>query len=165
MDVTLGELRQAVINYLDNNVTISISEPVRTDGTEFKFTVTVTNASAAEGGVGLTNVRYLIQVRGPGSPLNAGIQVPSGGSSTGPHGESLDRNSWVEFFNFDPSDADLSYLQIGESQSISFTGSASFGNPNFALIARIQADPDLNSVFPRNYISAEGTVDSPGGSF
>jgi len=70
----------------------------------------------------------------------------------------------VEFFNFNPSDFNLSYLQIDESQSLTFNGNAihNFAS-GFRLIAKILADPDLNSVFPRNFPSKDGFyIVSPG---
>jgi hypothetical protein len=165
VNVTLGDLRHAVISYLTSKVSVSISSPVPTgQGLEFNFTVTVANTSEANGGVGLTNVRYQVEVETVASGI-ARILVPDGGSSIGPHGEPLNARSWVEFFNFDPSDTDLSYLQMGESHSLTFTGYVGQASETgFNLIANIQADPDINSVFPRNFTSSKGEISfsSPG---
>ncbi len=169
MDIILGDLRKAVISYLEHQVSISISNPVKdAAGSEFRFTVTVKNASEASGGVGLTNVRYQVQIAQtlgpPAIPPIPRIRVPSGGSSLGPHGEALSVGTLVEFFNFNPSDFNLSYLQIDESQSLTFNGNAihNFAS-GFRLIAKILADPDLNSVFPRNFPSKDGFyIVSPG---
>jgi len=155
VNIMLGDLRQAVRNYLMTKVTVSVSDLVRsTEGYEFTFTVTAANASEGNGGIGLTNMRYQVQVKANGQ---VSLRVPGGGSSIGAHGESLGTGSWVEFFNFNPSDANLSYLQIGGSNSLTFTGLAA-GPPwpvSVDLTASFQADPDINSVFPRNLNSSK----------
>jgi hypothetical protein len=167
MATLLGDLRQATINYLKENVTIAISLFFRSDfqqPQQFGFTVKFTNTAAADGGIGLVNVRYQVQLN-PGSyqpPSLPTLIVPSGGSSRGARGEELNIGIGTDFFDFQPSDQNLAYLQIGESQSITFYGTAD-RNPEatFSVFVGIQADPDLNSIFPRNYTSAR--VERSGG--
>lgn len=162
MTTLLGDLRKATIDYLRNKLTITISEAQRTDPEQqpdqFGFTVTVTNTSEADGGIGLTHVRYQVQLN-PGSfppfPFLPGLIVPSGGPSFGARGEALEIGISTEFFDFQPSDENLAYLQMGESQSISFLGIARRNDSaTLSLFVGIQADPDLNSIFPRNFTSA-----------
>lgn len=160
MATVLGDLRQATIDYLENNVTIDISPPVKPEALpppQFEFTVRVTNTAQEEGGIGLVNVRYQVQLN-PGSyplPNLPLLIVPSGGSSIDANGRGLRIGISTDFFDFRPSDRNLSYLQMGESQSITFNGTANNNSQaTFSLFVRIQADPDLNSIFPRNFTSA-----------
>lgn len=160
MTTLLGDLRQATINYLEQNVKVTISLPFRSDQLQpqqFGFTVEVKNTAEAAGGIGLVNVRYQVRLNPDTYPLPflPWLIVPSGGSSKGAGGEKLTIGIGTDFFDFQPSDQNLAYLQMGESQSITFHGEAR-RNPNatFSLSAGIQADPDLNSIFPRNYTSA-----------
>lgn len=158
MTTLLGDLRQATKDYLEDKVTIAIFDVFRTNIQlqEFEFTVKITNTSEANGGIGLVNVRYQVQLR-PGSypPPPPSLIVPSGGSSLGPGGQELPIGIGTDFFDFQPSDENLAYLQMGESQSIKFQGTAPRSDvATFSLFVGIQADPDLNSIFPRNFTSA-----------
>jgi hypothetical protein len=155
MTINLPDLPQAVRAYLDTKVAIQVSEftPAAGDsinpGETFTFSVRVTNASAANGGVALTNVRYHVLV----SNANVTVRVPTGGSSLDGSGQPIEANDDVRFFNFNPAgNLGLSYLQLGETQSLMVTGTAGT-NPaggTSAITARIEADPDINALFPRN---------------
>jgi hypothetical protein len=162
MAVNLPDLPQAVRAYLDTKVTVTVSALTPSvgqfvnPGETFTFNVTATNASAPNGGIALTNVRYQISV---GNANIVRIRVPNTGTAIDAQGQPIDPNSEVGFFTFNPSGDDPSYLQIGETDSLSLTGRA---GPNSAggtttIVARIQGDPDINALFPRNENSTSGT--------
>lgn len=160
MPINLPDLPQAVIAYITSRVTVTVGAVVPTTGQvlnpgeTFTFRVTASNAPAP-GGIALTNVRYRVSVN-PAS--GARIRVPGAGTAIDEHGQPIAPNSNVVFFNFNPSGEDPSYLQIGETDSLPpITGTA---GPNPGLItitARIEADPDINSLFPRNFPSSAGS--------
>jgi hypothetical protein len=161
MPINLPDLPQAVRAYLDTRVAVTVSALTPTGqvinpGETFTFSVTATNASAANGGVALTNVRYQVSV---GNANVARIRVPSTGTAIDGQGLPIAPNSEVGFFTFNPSGVDPSYLQIGEGDSISLTGRAgtSQAGGTTTITARIQADPDINALFPRNENSTAGT--------
>jgi len=151
--INLPDLPQAVVAYITSRVTVTVGAVVPTTGQvlnpgeTFTFRVTAHNAPAPNG-IALTNVRYRVSVN-PAS--GATIRVPSAGTAIDGHGQPIAPNSNVVFFNFNPSGEDPSYLQIGEADSLPpITGTA---GPNPGLItitARIEADPDINALFPRN---------------
>jgi hypothetical protein len=159
--INLPDLPQAVRAYLDTRVTVTVSALTPTGqvinpGETFTFSVTATNASAPNGGIALTNVRYQVSV------VNASvarIRVPSTGTAIDAQGQPIAPNSEVGFFTFNPSGEDPSYLQIGETDSLSLTGRAgpSPAGGSTSIRARIQADPDINALFPRNENSTQGS--------
>jgi hypothetical protein len=159
--INLSDLRQAVIDYLNNKVTVVVSQLTPASGNvigpgeKFTFSVTVTNASAANGGIALNNVRYVVSV---GNANVATIRVPSDGTALDGAGHPINANADVGFFNYDPSGDDLSYLQIGESDSIRLSGTAGTNSAggNTTITARILADPDIYELFPRNERSTAG---------
>jgi len=143
-----------VILYIETKIAVSVSDltPVP-EGFAFTFVVTATNASVAEGGIALRNVRYQVRVL-----LGGGVRVvvPSAGASIDGHGHPIAANSQVEFFSFDPSDANLSFLQPGGSHGITVTGVRPPGEGGFNIAASILADPDIDNLFPRNFRSSIG---------
>jgi hypothetical protein len=156
MAVILSELRTAVIDYLATKVNIEVPAIQPASGTglspgeTFTFSVTATNASRANGGIGLTAVRYQVEVfLGAG---NANIRVPTGGSAIDGSGNPLPVGAEVDFFEFDPSGNDTSNLSPGESDVLVFSGRATGGGAA-AIRARILADPDINDILPRNFPS------------
>jgi hypothetical protein len=164
VSINLPDLPAAVEAYVRKEVTISVSHatPLKGDvvnaNEEFKFSVTAKNTPAPNG-IALANVRYVVSVD-PAS--GAKVRVPSGGTAIDGQGHPINPNSDVTFFNFDPSgDGDSSYLDVGQAHSLAVTGTA---GPNPGIIpisARIQADPDINALFPRNYESAPGNKGIP----
>ncbi len=164
MAINLRDLPQAVRDYLDNKVTVTVSALQPANGLAinpnetFTFVVSVTNATAAAGGIALANVRYELLI----SPPNvAKLLVPTGGSATasGSGDEPLPPNAEVTTFIFSPSGADPSSLQVGETDSLTFAGKAgsSQAGGGASISARIRADVDLNELFPRNESSAAGS--------
>jgi hypothetical protein len=151
MAIQLPELRQAVINYIDSKVAVELLSIVPGPGAgtainpndEFRFTVRVTNA--AVGGIALTNLRYHISVTD-----RAKVRVPSAGTSRDAGGNPIAAGAMVSFFNFDPTDPNLSFLGIGEQQNQTFSGKIGASPGAVTLSARIEADPDINELFPRN---------------
>lgn len=161
MAVNLPDLPQAVRAYLDTKVTVTVSAltpvgQVINPGETFTFSVTATNASAPNGGIALTNVRYQVSV---GNANVARIRVPSTGTAIDAQGQPIAPNSEVGFFTFNPSGPDPSYLQIGEADALTLTGRAGTNQAGgtTTITARIQGDPDINALFPRNENSAAGT--------
>jgi hypothetical protein len=163
MAINLPDLPQAVRAYLDGKVTVTVSAPTPSGGTHigpgetFTFRVNVVNASAANGGILLTNVRYSIRVEHP-NVLK--IKVPTTGSSLDGSGAPIDSgDDPVGFLEFNPFSSDLSTLQIGETDGFTFTGIAgkNLAGGTTAITAKILADPDINALFPRNEDSTSGT--------
>lgn len=156
MAIILAELREAVITYLATKVNIDVS-PIRpasgtglSPGESFTFSVTATNASRGNDGVGLSAVRYQVEVTVGAGVAN--VIVPTGGSAIGAGGNALQAGAAVDFFEFDPSGNDQSYLAPGESDVLVFSGRAT-GTGGAAIRAKILANPDLDDIFPRNFPS------------
>jgi hypothetical protein len=170
MTINLPDLPQAVRLYLDTKVSVSVGTIFPAGGTNvtpgetFFFRVTVTNATAVNGGIALSNVRYQIRVL---NPSVATLQVPpsSVGSAIGGGGSALNPGDFVGFFELNPSSTDLSYLEIGESppDGITFHGKAGSGSAGgtTTITARILANPDINALFPQNENSGTATRDLP----
>ncbi|MGY1670802.1 hypothetical protein [Geodermatophilus sp. SYSU D00710] len=125
-------------------------------GETFTFKVRVANATAADGGIILTNVRYSIRVPNPNVIK---IRVPSSGTSLDGSGNPISAGSEVGFFEFNPASPDISILQIGETDEFTFTGRAGSGpaGGSTTIVAKILADPDINALFPRNEDSSLAT--------
>jgi hypothetical protein len=155
MSINLPDLPQAVRAYLNGKVTVTVSSLTPASGSSinpgetFSFSVNVSNASGANGGIALTNVRYQIRVANPNVIR---IRVPSAGTSLDSSGQPIAANSEVGFLEFNPSSPDTSYLQIGETDSLSFTGRAGSNQQggSTTISAKILANPDINALFPRN---------------
>jgi hypothetical protein len=164
--INLPDLPQAVRAYLDTKVNVTVelrpdNGPIVNQGEGCHILVNVRNASAGDGGIALTNVRYQVSVK---DPTLAKFFVPgqSAGTAIDEHGQPLAAGALVGFFNWNPSDPDQSYLRIGEDTSpgIRFNGKVGAGAAGFTVLisARILADPDLNALFPRNENSTWGTT-------
>jgi hypothetical protein len=151
MAIQLPELRQAVIDYINSKVIVELRNIVPGPGAgtainpndEFRFTVRLTNANV--GGIALTNVRYHIGVTD-----RAKVRVPVAGTSRDGGGNPIAAGTMVDFFNFDPTDPNLSFLGRGEQQDQTFSGKIGASAGAVTLRARIEADPDINELFPRN---------------
>jgi hypothetical protein len=162
--INLPDLPQAVRAYLDTKVAVTVE--VNQDVGEVinpleacYIRVNVSNASVGNGGIALTNVRYQVLVNDP-SVVQFYVPQQLAGRSIDEHGQYLVPGRLVGFFNFDPSDPDVSYLRIGENTSYRFNGRIVTGAGGFtaAVSVRILADPDLNALFPRNENSTWGTT-------
>jgi hypothetical protein len=160
--INLPDLPRAVRDYLDNKVIVTIDlkqdvSQVLNPGEPCYILVSVKNASAANGGIALANVRYQVSVANP-DVVKFFVPPLSRGTTIDGQGHPIAADALVGFFTFDPTDADQSYLRIGEATSIRFNGRT---GPNSAggstsITARIQADPDINALFPRNENSSAG---------
>jgi len=168
MAINLPDLPHAVNAYLDTKVKVTVRDihPSSGSGTvinpndTFTFNVHVANASAANGGVALTNLRYQVSIHpATGSHEDASIQVPSGRTAIDGSGHPIGVGTFVKFFTFNPSGDVPSYLDVGGVHAIQITGKASPGaaGGNAIITANIQADPDINALFPRNGNSTGGT--------
>ena len=155
MAINLSELPAAMIQYLLTKVDIDITVedlipgPPINPGDTFNIRMRVKNASSTDDGIALTNVRYELSMSTKGI---AQIRVPGAGTAIDGSGNPIPANTWVEFLTFNPSAPDPSYLSVGESDSLLFAGRAIA--VGFTQIrTRIQADPDINALFPRNHLT------------
>ena len=164
MAINLQEIRTAFQTYVDTKVSVSISALApAVPGTinpdeEFTFSVTVTNASTASGGISLVNVRYHIHVA---NPSVAKLIVPPVATATTRSGPTtafptLSPGTQVsEMFLFPISDT---LGAGGDSDTISGLKGKSGGAVGTTSIRfDIHADPDLSFLFPTNEISAQAS--------
>jgi hypothetical protein len=162
MSINLPDLPQAVRAYLNGKVTVTVSALTPASGASinpgetFTFKVRVDNAPAASGGILLTNVRYSIRVANSNVIK---IRVPSTGTSLDGSGNPIAVGTEVGFFEFNPASPDISSLQIGETDELTFAGKAGAGQAggSTTISAKILADPDINALFPRNEDSTTAT--------
>jgi len=160
MTIQLPDLRQAVIAYLNTKVTVDVLDfqvsnpPFLKVGEPFSFTVRVSNATTANGGIALTNVRYQVSTSNPEAVK---ITVPTNGSAIDRHGHPLSASDSVDFFEFNPAGEDVSYLRRDETDLLAFNARA-VGAGSCSIRARILADPDINELFPRNFPSAKDSL-------
>jgi hypothetical protein len=159
--INLSELPAAMIQYLLTKVDIDITlanvsggGPPVNPGDTFEIRMNVDNASSTDDGIALTDVRYELRMSTPGI---AQIRVPGAGTAIDGGGNPIPANTWVEFLTFNPSAPDPSYLSVGESDSLQFAGRA-IAAGSTQVRARIQADPDINALFPRNHLTATHSV-------
>jgi hypothetical protein len=156
MAINLRDIPEAVQNYMNTKVTVTVSSFTPAAGASinpnelFTFSITAANANAAGGGIALKNVKYRIQ---SANAAVAKIKVPAGGASTDLLGNPLAVGTEVAAFIYDPSVISANdTLGVGDSDSISLTGKAGAspagGSTN--IQARILADVDLDSLFPKN---------------
>jgi hypothetical protein len=151
--INLSDLRQAVLDYLENKVTILIGPfnplhgHVINPKEVFTFNVGVRNASAADGGIALTNVRYQVSVSNGNV---ATIRVPGNGTSIDRVGQPIAAGSEVGFFIFTPGsatpeDTALSQLGVGEFNSLFLTGrgGSNSAGGSATITVRIKADLEL----------------------
>jgi hypothetical protein len=175
MSIVLRDLRAAVQNYLDTHVTVTVSPLTPAVGVTiqpnepFTFDVTGTNLSGPDA-IKLVNVRYHIWVE---NPAIAKLVVPThnpnfngitykGWTSTPDVGlflVNLPANAEVaEMYLFPPASGPFPQdkagdLNPGDSDSIlGLKGKAgpAAGGGSTQITCRIQADPDLDFLFPKN---------------
>ena len=161
MAINLKDVPDAVKAYLNTRVTVAVSAFTPQAGNSvqpnetFTFSVSVTNANAANGGINLKNVRYRIESANPAVAKFPLLNQP-GGTAT-----PLDVVSAPVDVPLLPAGAilitplansDTSRLEPGETDSIvvrGVAGSAPAGGDT-SIRARILADVDLDRLFPQN---------------
>ena len=156
MAINLRDIPEAVQNYMNTKVTVTVSNFTPATGATigpnelFTFNVTATNANAASGGITLKNVKYRIQ---SANAAVAKIKVPAGGISTDLLGNPLAVGTEVAAFIYDPSAGNVNdTLGVGDPDTISLTGRAGASPAGGVtnIQARILADVDLDLLFPKN---------------
>jgi len=160
----LTDIRTAVANYANVNVTTAISTPVpdvpntTNPEEEFSFNVTATNAGAPDG-IQLINVRYHITVSGAGVQLIvpdlalATARVGSDASSA-----TLAPGALVSSMILFPTSLDGQTLGIGESDSLNgLKGKAGTGPGLGTLSAHVHVDPDEDALFPKERLNVSAT--------
>jgi len=120
--------------------------------------LSVKNASATQGGIALTNVRYQIKIANP-NVLKVFVLPHTAGNTIDGNGHPLTPDNLVGFMEYDPNNEDQSYLHIGDAFSIRFNGRSGMHGGSTTRTAKIVADPDINELFPRNEDSAAGKTD------
>lgn len=162
MAINLKDVPDAVKAYLNTKVTVTVSAFTPQAGNSiqpnetFTFSVTVANASAANGGINLKNVRYRIEALRP-KVAKFPLQNQPGGTATPLDGTTLPAVG----FELPPAGAmlitplansDNSKLEPGETDSIVVLGIAGSapGGGDTSIQARILADVDLDRLFPQN---------------
>jgi hypothetical protein len=173
MPINLLDLRGAVQSYLNTKVTVSLSTfapdvPATINpNEEFSFSVTATNADAANGGVRLVNVRYHLKVVArsvakllvpTNSPLALiGVTARSGPLETDTvlaPGTEVAEMYLFPFNNLGVA-VDNKTLDVGEADTLSnLKGIAGGGIGATDIKFDILADVDLNFLFPKNENSA-----------
>lgn len=170
MSINLKDIPDAVRDYLNNKVIVTMSAITPANGTiissneEFTFKVVATNATAVNGGVRLKNVRYRISVVNPGI---AQLKVPSGGQSfdLASPPNLLPVGSFVGEFVFHPISTVLDQpgdteaaalttntLGVGDIDTLALRGRAGSGaaGGNTTIKARVLADLDMDALFLKN---------------
>lgn len=159
MTITLNEIRNAVIDYLNTSVTTSVSVPVPdapialSPGEEFTFRVTATNA-AAPTGVPLVNVVYHVSIS-PGSV--AKLKVPSSPparASTNPSAPTLTVDDLVtEMFLFLLEDT----LEVGQTKSLPNLKGKALGLGDPTITFEVYADIDQGFLYPTTTTDPDST--------
>jgi hypothetical protein len=167
MPITLSDLTQAVVDYLNTQVTLTISptNPAQIKpNANFTFDITVTNPNAVNHGIRLVNVRYHVKVQ---TPAVAKLVVPAtnpdfdGIRYKDPDLVDLAPNAEVAEMYLFPSASSTSStsstinragdLDVGTSDTIRVTGKG-FGSSGTTtgIDCSIKADPDLDYLFPKD---------------
>jgi hypothetical protein len=167
MAINLRELRQACEAYLNNKVTVTVTQPTPGNGTQinanepFTFRVTAVNANSANDGVQLTNVRYRIEVNPtvPATPNSATVRVPRLGRTTDLAGNPLAAGAFVAAMIHQPLLDAAAVLEVGESDTVGFDGRTGTENGGlFTIRARIIADIDEEFLFPDDQDSTSASI-------
>ncbi len=169
MPINLLDIRSAVQDYLNTKVTVTIS-PFRAEvpnaispGEKFTFDITAANATAANGGLKLVNVRYHLKVVSPSKaklivstqPVLSGWKTRSGPLESDPELTAHAEVSEMYLFPYDVQNApDLKTLMVGETDTIiNLEGKAlSLGATDLQF--DVFADVDLDYLIPKNKNSA-----------
>lgn len=167
MAINLRELRQACEDYVNNKVTVTVTQPTPSSGTQinaneqFGFRVTAVNANSANGGVQLTNVRYRIEVNPtvPTNPNSATVKVPRLGRTTDLAGNPLGGGAFVTAMIHQPLLDAAAVLAVGESDTLGFDGKTGTENGGlFTIRARVIADVDEEFLFPDDQDSTSASI-------
>lgn len=163
MAISLPDLPAAVKAYLNTKVTVTVdlvadSGTMVNPGEPCHLLVSVKNTSATQGGIALTKVRYQIRIANP-DVLKVFVLPHTAGTTIDGNGHPLTPDTLVGFMEYDPNDANQSYLNVGEATSIRFNGRSGIHGGSTTITAKILADPDINALFPRNEDSAAGNKD------
>ncbi len=160
MAINLSEIPAAVKLYLNVGVKTKIEGITPALGTSinpnesFSFTVRVTNADSANGGIAMANFKIRVLVE---TPSAAKLVVPSGGSAVNETGAALTAGALVSQFIFSPLDQKL---PVGIERTFVLSGKAgNVASGGFTkLRAKAFADVDLDQLFPKGEDTIETTV-------
>ena len=163
MSINLEEIRTAVMNYVDSNVTITVTNlltagPNINPGEGFSLRLNAANASASNGGIPLKNVVWWVSVQDetvfklivPDEPY----VTRSGLSKSSPK---LTPGTQVDEMYIFPRAVD-NYLAIGDTDSLTISckaGSGSMGGACF-IFAKVYASVDEEWLFPKEQDSITG---------
>lgn len=163
MSINLEDIRTAVMNYVDSNVTITVTHLISAGttinpGEGFSVRLNAANASAANGGIPLRNVVWWVSAQDetvfkllvPDEPYVA----RSGLSKTSPK---LTPGTQVNEMYIFPRAVD-NYLSVGDTDSVTISckaGSGSVGGACF-LYAKVYASVDDDWLFPKDQDSITG---------
>ena len=151
MTINLTDIRSAVIDYVNDSVTTSVSSLVAdvpnaiSPNEGFTFSVTASNA-AAPTGIQLVNVVYHLKVA---SGSVAKLQVPttpiarSGSRTSDPQ---LTVGNYVTEMYLFPSD---NVLEVGDSDTVAGLRGKAYAVGQATITFEVYADIDLGFVFPR----------------
>jgi hypothetical protein len=163
MPINLRDIPTAVQDYLNNKVAVTVSQLTPASGPQlginetFTFTVNARNANAADGGIALKNVRYVLSVDNP-NVLK--LFVAPTGPSTSPGGNPLAPGTLVGAMIHVPTGAPTAMgLGVGDNDTMTFTGKTGTtgGGVTTEIKAQIIADVDLDSLFPKGENSPVGS--------
>jgi hypothetical protein len=180
MTINLRDLRTAVRDYLDSKVTVTISAPTSTSGSNvipshavFTFSITAQNAASPDG-IRLVNVRYHLRTLNPAA---AKLVVPATNPDVnGIRYKGLLHQPVLAFFDLIPNtEHDETFLfppaspvgttlpidragdlDVGDSDTISGikgktgVGGGVEGAVSGTITCRVIAEPDLDFLFPKN---------------
>jgi len=160
----LTDIRTAVANYANVNLTTTISAPVpdvpntTNPDEEFTFNLTATNAGAPDG-IQLTNIRYHLSVTGAGVhlivPAEALAIARTGSTDSSPQLTPGDLASVMFLF---PTSLDGQTLGVGESDSLNgLKGKAGSAPGVGTLSVHAHVDPDVDALFPKERVNVPGT--------
>jgi len=160
----LTDIRTAVSNYANTNVTTTISAPVPdVPGTvnpdeEFTFNITATNAGAPDG-IQLINVRYHLTVTGAGVQLIVPAEtlaIARAGSNDS--FAQLTPGALVSSMFLFPVSLDGQTLSVGESDSLNGLKGKAGSAPGVGTMSmHVHVDPDVDALFPKERLNVSGT--------
>lgn len=164
MSINLKDIRTAVINYVDTQITISVSNLISAGasinpGETFSIKLGATNADAASDGMPLKGLVWHVLVQDdavaklivPGEPMLA----RSGLAKSLP---TLAAGSQVREMYLSPRAASGNRLGVGDTESVTVScraGSSSVGGACF-IFAKVYANPDPDWLFPKEQDSYTG---------
>lgn len=158
MSINLADIRIAVINYVNTQVTVRVSNVIMQGSAinpseNFSIKVEATNADAASGGIPLRDVIWHVQVQDEAvAKLNVPEEPMEARSGLSRSLPTLTPGSQVrEMYLFPPTGAG-NYLGVGDSDKITIgcqAGSASTGGSCF-IYTKIYASMDESWILPKD---------------